>query len=178
MSTTRRTASSRRAGTRRKCWVSPRTAVARTIWHRSRTVAAVSSCAASSVVEGTAPDAAQFLRRSDPGRSKIAGGLLCLDLDRRVERHQPLGDCDLLDDLDPLRGQRIALQVRHRHPAVDAADAKPMKDVRHQFLKTQVLHTSDAFGAAEIGVGTVAARLALAGVVDEEFGDLAEGPSL
>src|SRR5215472_14361565 len=175
MSATRRTASSRRAGATRKCRVSPRSAAAKTRPQRSRTAAALSSAAASSrssVVEGTAPDAAQFLRRGDPGRRKIAGGLFRLDLDRRIGRHQPLRDRNPLDDLDPLRGQGIALEVRHRDPAVDAADAEPMKDVRHQFLEPHVLYAGDAFGAAEIGIWAIAARLALAGVVDEEFGDL------
>src|SRR6516164_8785131 len=173
MSTTRRAASLNRSGTTRKCVVTPRSAAARTIWQRSRTAPAVSSCAASSLVEGTAPDAAQFLRRGDPGRRKIAGGLFRLDLDRRVGRHKPRRDRDRLDHLDPLRGEGIALEVRHRDPAVDAPDAEPMKDVRHQFLEPHVLHTGDAFGTAKIGVWPVAARLALTRVVDEKFGDFA-----
>jgi hypothetical protein len=44
-------------------------------------------------------------------------------------------------------------------------------------LEAGVLDAGDAFGALEIGRRLVAARLALAGVVDEEFGDLAEGPA-
>src|SRR5215471_267703 len=175
MLATRRAASSSRAGMSRKCAVSPRSAAARTMPQRSRTAAAVKSCAASSVVEGTAPDAAQFLGVADPRRCEIAGGFLGLDLDRRVERYEAFRDRDLLPDLDALRGQGIALQVRHRYPAVDAADAEPMKNVRHQFLKPHVLYAGDAFGAAEIGIWAIAARLALAGVVDEEFGDLAKG---
>src|SRR5215472_3447486 len=175
MSATRRAASSRRAGMSRKCAVSPRSAAATTMPQRSRTAAAVKSCAASSVVEGTAPDAAQFLGVADPRRCEIAGGFLGLDLDRRVERYEAFRDRDLLPDLDALRGEGIALEVRHRYPAVDAADAEPMKNVRHQFLEPHVLYAGDAFGAAKIGIWAIAARLALAGVVDEEFGDLAKG---
>src|SRR5690242_6964806 len=145
---------------------------------RFRTAAAVSSSNGLSVVEGTAGDAAELLMVRDAARREIAGGLFCLDLDRGVEGHEPLRDRDLLQYLDSLRGERVPLQVRHRYPAVDAADAKPMKDVGHQLLKPHVLHAGDAFGAAKISVGAVAARLALAGVVNEEFGHLAERPSL
>ncbi len=43
-----------------------------------------------------------------------------------------------------------------------------------KLLKSHVLHAGDAFGAAEIGVGAVAALLPLARVVDQELGHLAE----
>src|SRR5215472_968548 len=178
MSTTRRTAASSRDGTMRKCGISPRSAAARTIPQRSRTAAAVRSPRASSIVESTTFDAAELLWGSDPGRREIAGGLLRLDLDRGVERHEPIRDRDLRDDFDPLRHERIALQVRHRDPAVDAADAEPMEDVRHQLLKAHILRAGDAFGPAEIGIGPIAAELALAGVVDKEFRDLAQRPPL
>src|SRR5215471_2680538 len=182
MSATRPTASSSRQETTRKCGVSSCSAAASTMPQRSRTATALNSAAASaaksSLVEGTALDARQFLRVYDSGRCEIAGGFLRLDLDRRVARHQPVRDRDLRDDLDPLRLERVALQVRHRDPAVDAADPEPVEDVRHQLLKAHVLHAGDAFGAAEIGVRPVAAMLPLAGVVDEEFGDLAERPPL
>src|SRR5271165_2951367 len=178
MSRTRWTASSSCGITSRKCRVSPCWAAAKTMPQRSRTVAAVSSSRGWSFVEGTSLDAVAFLRIEDPGWREIAGGLLRLDLDRRVERHQPIRDRDLRDDLDPLRCERVSLQVRHRHPAVDAADPEPVEDIRHQLLKPHVLHPGDTFGAAEVGVGAVAARLALTGVVDEEFGDFAERPSL
>ena len=49
-----------------------------------------------------------------------------------------------------------------------------MQRVRHQLLEARVLHAGDAFGALEIGRGGVAALLALARVVDQELGDLAE----
>src|SRR3984893_16961258 len=178
MSTTRRTASSSREGASRKCGVSPRSAAARTIEQRSRTAAALSSSAASagksSIVEGTTLGAAELERTGDAQRREIAGSLLRLDLDRSVERHQPIRDRDLLDHLDPLRLERVVLQVRHRDPAVDAADSEPVEDIRHQLLKPHVLHACDAFGAAEIGVSPIAAQLTLTGVVDEEFGDLAK----
>ena len=53
-------------------------------------------------------------------------------------------------------------------------DAEPVHHVGHQLLEARVLHAGDAFGALEIGRRLVAARLALARVVDEELGDLAE----
>src|ERR1700756_4294737 len=104
MSTTRRTASSSRARTTRKCRVSPHSAAAKTMPQRSRTAAAVSSCEGPSVVESTTPDAAELLRVGDPRRRKVACGFLCLDFDRGVERHQPVWNRDLLDDLDALSG--------------------------------------------------------------------------
>src|SRR6516225_2087792 len=182
MSRTRRTASSKRDRTKRKWRVSPRSAAAKTMPQRSRTAAALNSAVAAlaetSLVEGTAFGAAELLLIRNPRRGEIAGGLLRLDLDGSIERHQPVRDRDLLDHLDPLRLERVVLQVRHRDPAIDPADPEPMKDIRHQLLKPHVLHAGDAFRAAEIGVGPVAAQLALAGVVDEEFGDFAERPPL
>src|SRR5215831_1030731 len=175
---TQRAASSKRSDTTRKCVVAPRSAAARTMWHRSRTAAAVSSCAASSVVEGTASNEADLVRSTGPGRCEIAGGLLGLDLDRRIERNEAFRDRDLLPDRDTLRRERVAFEVGHRHPAVDAADAEPMKDVGHQFLEPHVLHAGDTFGTAKIGIRPVAARLALTRVIDEEFGDFAERPPL
>ena len=53
-----------------------------------------------------------------------------------------------------------------------------MQHVRHQLLEARVLHAGDAFGALEIGRRLVAALLALAGVVDEELGHLAERAAL
>ena len=123
---------------------------------------------------GAALGAAQLGAARHAGRREIAGGLLAVHLDLRVERDQPVGDRHLLDDLDALRAQRVVLHVRHRHPAVDAADAEPVEDVRHQLLEAHVLHAGDAFGAVEIGLGAVAAGLALARVVDQELGHLAE----
>src|ERR1700757_1820629 len=110
MSMTRRTASSRRAKTSRKCLVSPRSAAAKTMPQRSRTAAAVSSSEASSVVERTTPDAAQLLRVGVSGRRKVAGGFFCLDFDRSVERYQPVRDRDLLPDLDALPCQRVTFE--------------------------------------------------------------------
>ena len=53
-----------------------------------------------------------------------------------------------------------------------------LQHVRHQLLEAHVLHAGDALGALEIGRGAIAARLALARVVDQELGDLAERPAL
>src|SRR5258708_27440196 len=106
MPTTRRTASSSLAPISRKCGASPRSAAARTIEQRSRTAAALKSAAASagrsSIVEGTTLRAAEFQPTGDAQRREISGSLLRLDLDRSVERHQPIRDRDLLDHLDPL----------------------------------------------------------------------------
>ena len=41
-------------------------------------------------------------------------------------------------------------------------------------VMARILHAGDAFGAFEILRGGVAALLALAGVIDQEFGDFAE----
>jgi hypothetical protein len=53
-------------------------------------------------------------------------------------------------------------------------DAQPVEDVGHQLLEAHVLHAGHALGAREILVGRVAAHLALARVVDQELGHLAE----
>src|SRR5215472_4989772 len=177
MSATRRTASSNRRGTKRKCRVSPRSAAAKTMALRSRTAAVrnnASAFALSSGAEGTTLGVAQLPRVGEAVRRKITGRPLRRDLDRGVGRHQPVGNRDLLDHRNPLRFERIAFQIRHRDPAVDPANPEPVKDIRHQLLEADVLHPGDAFGPAEIGVGAVAARLPLARVVDEELGDLAE----
>src|SRR5262245_6933265 len=57
---------------------------------------------------------------------------------------------------------------------MDLSHAEPVQDIRHQLLKAHVLHAGDALGPREILLGTVAALLTLAGVVDEELGHLAE----
>src|SRR5438270_593154 len=132
MSATRRTASSSREMTSRKCGVSPRSAAAKTMPQRARTAAAVSSSEGWSVVEGTADDAAELLWIGDAGRREVAGSLLRLDLDSRVGWYQSVRDRDLLHDLDALPCQRVAFQVRHRDPAVDPADAEPVEDIRHR----------------------------------------------
>ena len=51
------------------------------------------------------------------------------------------------------------------------------KHVGHQLLEAHVLHAGDAFGALEVGRRRIAAGLALAGVVDEELGHLAQRPA-
>src|SRR5713101_6528943 len=169
MARTRSTASSRRSATSRKCSVSPRLAEAKTLPQRSRTAAALNSAAASSgrssIVEGTTLRAAELLSIWNSRGREIAGSLLRLDFDRGVERHQPVRNRDLLDHLDALRFERVVLKVRHRDPAVDPADPEPMEDIRHQLLKPHILHAGHAFGAAEIGVGPIAAQLTLTSVV-------------
>src|SRR5882724_997156 len=181
MSTTRRAASSSRAQTSRKCRVSPRRAASDTIAQRARTAAALCSTVApavASLVEGTAFGAAQLCSIRGSRRGEIPCRLLCRHFYRRIKGHQSIRNRQLLHHLDPLGLERIALVVRHRHPAIDPADAEPVKNVGHQLLKAHVLHPGDAFGATEIAVGGVAARLPLAGVVDKELGDLAQRPPL
>src|ERR1700733_12736124 len=51
-----------------------------------------------------------------------------------------------------------------------------MQHIGHELLETSVLYARDALGAREIGGGLVAARLALAGVVDEKLGHFSERP--
>src|SRR5262249_50945489 len=140
---------------------------------RARTASALNSAAAS-LAEGTAFGAGSLAWIRHARRREISGRFFCLDFNSRIERYQLIRDRELLHYLDPLRLQSIALDVRHRDPAVDPADAEPVKNIRHQLLKAHVLHTSDALGAAEIAVGGVAAGLSLAGVVDEELGDFTQ----
>ena len=92
----------------------------------------------------------------------------------RVGGHQIVGNWHALDDLDALAGQRIVLHVAHGNEAVDALQAEPVHHVRHQLLEPGILHAGDTFGALEILGRGVAAFLALARVVDQEFRDLAE----
>src|SRR5215207_4615935 len=129
-------------------------------------------------IQAAALGAAQLGGGRDAGWGEIPGGLLRGDLDLRVERHEAVGDRHLLDDLDALRPRGLMFDVRHRHPAIDAADAEPVEDVRHQLLKAHVLHAGDTFGAVEIGLGAIAALLPLARIVNQELGDLAEGAAL
>src|SRR5215469_13392201 len=83
-------------------------------------------------------------------RREIAGRLLRIDLDPRLGRDQRLGDLDALDDIDAALDDRLELDAAHRDEAVDAGDAEPVEDVRHQLLKAHVLDAGDAFGALEI----------------------------
>src|SRR5262245_35008497 len=105
---------------------------------------------------------------------EIAGGELGFDLHARVRWNHVVGQRHAFVDGDALADEGIALHVAHRGEAVDAGDAEPMQHVRHQLLKSHVAHAGDAFGALEIAGGTIAALLALARVVDQELGDLAE----
>ncbi len=50
-----------------------------------------------------------------------------------------------------------------------------MEHIGHQLLEAHVLHAGHAFGAVEVLRRRIAAGLALAGVVDQELGDLAQG---
>ena len=91
---------------------------------------------------------------------------------------QLVGDLHALADGDPGPDDGVVLHVAHRHEAMDVADAEPVQHVRHQLLEAHVLHARDALGAREVGVGAVAALLALARVVDQELGHLAERAAL
>src|SRR5258708_4693080 len=108
---------------------------------------------------------------------EVAGRLLGIHLDHRLRRDEVVRDLDALDDFDAAVDDRFELDAAHRDEAVDAGDAEPVQHVGHQLLEAHVLHAGDAFGALEIGRGAVAAVLALARVVDEELGDLAERAS-
>ena len=104
----------------------------------------------------------------------IAGGFFRRDLDVRISRNQVVGNGDPLHDLDALRDQRVIFHVAHGDEAVDALEPQPMDHVRHQLLKARILHAGNAFRALEIGRGRIAALLPLAGIVDQELGDLPE----
>ena len=95
----------------------------------------------------------------------------------RVVRDELGGDRDLPIDGDPLGQDRVALHVAHRHEALDAPDPEPVQHVGHELLETHVLDAGHAFGALEIGLRPISARLALARVVDEKLGHLAERPA-
>ena len=192
---TRRPARPRRRagpGSRRKCRVSPRSAAAKTRPQRSRTAAAVSR-------KSAAPAGSRRESTARPGVRHSGRGLACRAARRGSARPSgrkypaaffaaistcassgtsPSGiaTCSTISipcarsascfmfDIDTQRSMR--------------ADAEPVEHVRHQLLEAHVLHAGDAFGAVEIGVGAVAAALPLARVVDQEFGDLAEGAAL
>ena len=78
----------------------------------------------------------------------------------------------------PARHDGVVLHVAHRDEPVDGAHAQPVQHVRHQLLEAHVLHAGHALGAGEVLLGAVAARLALARVVDEELRHLAQRASL
>src|SRR5262249_3020553 len=124
---------------------------------RARTASALNSAAAS-LAEGTAFGAGSLAWIRQARRREISGRLFCLDFNSRIERYQLIRDRELLHYLDPLGLQSISLDVRHRDPAVDPADAEPVKNIRHQLLKAHVLHTGDALGAAEIADARCRAR--------------------
>jgi len=60
----------------------------------------------------------------------------------------------------------------------DIETQRSIRRIRHQLLKAHVLHAGNALGAAEIAVDGIAAWLSLAGVVDEELGNLTERAAL
>src|SRR5215472_1630107 len=161
----------------RKYRASPRWTASDTIAQRARTASALNSVAAS-LAEGTAFRAAKIDWVGHARRREISGSFFCFDFDHCIERYQSIGDRELLHHLDPLRLERLAFDIRHRDPSVNPADAEPVEDIRHQLLKAHILDAGDAFGAAEIAVDPVAARLSLAGIVDEELGDFTERSSL
>src|SRR5215813_5271806 len=124
------------------------------------------------LVEAPPDRAGVVAARTLPG--EIAGGELGLDLHARVRRNHVVGQRHAFVDGDALADERVAFHVAHRGEAMDAGNAEPMQHVRHQLLKPHVAHAGDAFGALEIAGWAVAALLALARVVDQELGDLAE----
>ena len=120
----------------------------------------------------------QFVGVGHRAGREVAGRHLGVDLDPRVGRNQRVRNVHPLADLDARAGDGVVLHVAHRHQAVDLADAQPVQHVGHQLLEAHVLHAGHAFGAGEVLVGGVAAHLALAGVVDQELGHLAERAAL
>src|ERR1700737_3278035 len=92
----------------------------------------------------------------------------------RVGRDQIVGDRYALDNLDTLPSQRIVLHVAHRDETVDAGEAEPVNDIRHQLLETGILNPCDTFGALEVGSSCIAILLAFAGIVDKKLRHLAK----
>src|SRR5436190_10949601 len=125
-----------------------------------------------SLVEAAPDRAGVIAARTLAG--KISGGELGFDLHPRVRRNHVVGQRNAFVDGDALAKERVALHVAHRGEAMDASDAEPMQHVRHQLLKAHVAHAGDAFGALEVAGRPVAALLALARIVDQELGHLAE----
>src|SRR6478735_3299868 len=70
------------------------------------------------------------------------------------------------------------LHVAHGYEAVNALQAEPVHDVRHQLLESSILYTCNAFGTLEILGRGIAAFLPFARVVDQKLGHLTEGASL
>src|SRR5262249_21423888 len=105
---------------------------------------------------------------------KIPRSLLGRDLDMGVSGDQFLRNRNPIHDLDALPDQRVIFHIAHGDEAINAGEAQPVDHVRHQLLKSRVLYAGDAFCALEIGSSSIAILLALAGIVDQEFGDLAK----
>src|SRR3984957_2088871 len=156
-------------------------------WARERTAAAFSSVSAAEASEfaavtlalalilfkRTADRIEEFVRWCGLG-AVIAGSLLRGPLHMRIGRDKIVGNRNAFDDLDALARQRIVFHVAHGDETVDALEAEPVDHIRHQLLEACVLHAGHAFGALEILRGRVAAFLALARIVDQEFRDLAQ----
>src|ERR1700722_11201276 len=156
-------------------------------WARDRTASALNSenaAAVSSLMDQGSKPRSILIERPPNRMSEvfrlllfrriISGGLFGRYLDMSVSRDKLVGQRHALDDLDALGDERVVFHVAHRDEAVDAAQTKPMNDVGHQLLEPCVLDAGNAFGSFEIGARRIAAFLALAGVVDQKFCDLAQ----
>src|SRR6185295_17143109 len=79
------------------------------------------------------------------------------------------------DNFNALPGQRLVFHVAHRDETIDAGDSEPVDHIGHELLEPRILHAGHAFRPLEISSSCVTPLLALARVVDEKFGHLAEG---
>mmetsp|Transcript_29329 Transcript_29329/g.94042 ORF Transcript_29329/g.94042 Transcript_29329/m.94042 type:complete len:234 (-) Transcript_29329:916-1617(-) len=100
------------------------------------------------------------------------------DLHLRVLRHKLGGDRHALFNLDARGHDGVVLHVRHGDELVDLRDAKPVERIRHERLEASVHNAGHVLRAVEVLLGGVAVLLALAAVVHEVLGNLAEGAAL
>src|SRR6516225_5850234 len=160
-------------------------------WARSRTALALSNVRAAAVSEiardkgrplsvffKRPADRIDYILRLYRLGAIVTGGLLGCNFHMCVGRDQIVGDWNALDDLDALARQRVVFHVAHGDEAIDALETEPVDYIRHQLLETRILNARHTFGAFEILGCRIAAFLALAGVVDQEFGDFAKGTAL
>ena len=164
----RATAAARRArGSRRWCAGAPRPLRPR--------LAATRGCVLLMIqAPGPWPSCSSSASGTGPGR-EVAGGHLGVHLHPRVGRDQLVGDVHALADLDARAGDRVVLHVAHRHQAVDLARC-PASAARRASAPGSACpaRRPRTRCAAKYWSARVAAHLALARVVDQELGHLAE----
>jgi len=107
--------------------------------------------------------------------AEVPGGFLCVNLHVRITGNHIVGYLNALNNFYSGTNDGIMFHIRHAHQLIDSLDAEPHEDVRHELLKAHVLNTSDTLGSQKVRFSTITALLALARIVNEEFGHLAKG---